>query len=114
MRPAEGVLFVLLAVLGMIDREFDCLCCHGPEAHAIDPVRMERGKCLVPDCVHECQRYIQQKKSAFWEMMDLVSGLMNREEKRKALFAEEWSLEGWMARFRNTPWPEKGAKNALQ
>lgn len=75
---------------------------------------MERGKCLVPDCVHECKQYVQQKKSAFWEMMDTVSGLLNREEKRKALLAEQWSLEEWLWRYRNTPWPEKGAKNAVQ
>lgn len=96
----------------MIDREWDCYCCHGLEAHAVDLVRMERGKCLVKGCVHECKQYIQQKKSALWEMLDLVHGLLNREEKMKALLAENWSLEEWMERFRNTPWPEKaGVRN---
>lgn len=97
----------------MID-EFDCTCCHGLERHEIDSVRMARGRCLVPDCVFECKQYVLLKKSAFWEMMDTLHGLMNREEKKKALFAKEWSLEEWLARFRNTPWPEKGAKNAVQ
>lgn len=96
----------------LFDREFDCVCCHGLDAHAVDAVRMVRGECLIKDCVHECKQYVQQKKSAFWEMLDTIHGLLNREEKIKALLAENWSLEEWLERFRNTPWPQKAKQDA--
>jgi hypothetical protein len=98
-----------VVVQGAIDREWDCHCWHGPEAHAVDLVLMERGKCLKKDC--GCLRYKQNEKSSFFKLLELVDGVLNREKKREALFAEIWSLEDWLWRFRGTPWPEKtGAK----
>ena len=94
--------------------EFDCYCCHGPEVHEIDPVKLERGRCLVPDCVHGCRQYIQQKKSSFFELLDAVEGILHAEEKRKALLAEEWSLEDWLERFRGEPWPEKRSPKTVE
>src|SRR4029077_8690505 len=108
--PPDPFLSLLLAVLGMIDWEFDCYCCHGPEVHEMDLVRMARGKCLVKDCVHECKQYSQAQHSAFFKLLELIDGILNREEKRKALLAEDWSLEEWLKRYRGRPWPEKISK----
>lgn len=95
----------------MIDKwESDCQCCHHQERHAVDLVAIGRGRCLVKDCVHDCQVFTPFKTSAFFDMLSLVDGFLNREQKRKALLASDWDLEAWLDRYRSVPWPEKVTK----
>lgn len=87
------------------ERDFDCHCCHGAEAHAIEGDSPERGKCLKKDC--DCKHYGQARPSAFIELLTLVDGLLSREDKMKALLAEDFDLEAWLDRYRSVPWPAK-------
>lgn len=93
----------------MIEKwESDCQCCHHQERHAVDLVAIGRGRCLAKDC--DCPAFMPFKTSAFFDMLSLVDGLLNREEKRKALLASEWDLDTWLARYRSVPWPAKVSK----
>lgn len=92
-----------------LDIEFDCHCCHPPEAHAVTEAA-ERGKCRRQGC--DCQVYSQNRSSAFHELLDLMDRTCSRDAKRKALLSDDFDLEAWLDRYRNVQWPARTLQNS--